>query len=483
MSSADLAILLQRPPPVQIGVPPPSEELLHVPGKAGPPERRAAPPPGGPRGRFSSFDCVGDMSTVKPRANRACVFRDVCLQPSTREFHFFRDPNATRAPVVFDQRYGHVFGFRHSARRGSEDLLGLNKHVRYKRHVRWSPVGVDGALPSGARWLRRVHLLSAPFVPTNLGHLAWEEAFPLLLAMAQLGVYAEEAVVVRTHACDEAVAGADAPSPSEARLCRKFVNGFMRPLQGGEAAAEASSRSAELTTLSSLAAEHAGSPYVCFERLVGGGYFEMFNSPDHAGKEPFLALYRHRVLRYHGLVPSRPPPLPPPTRHSTLLVHKEGKRGIANHAAVLAFLQAGCDGQCPGLGARSVEFSAMSVREQLALVSSATLAISPPGGVSMILPFLPEGAHAILVNYRLSAKDNRVRTHAGQLKACASCSWTMETELWRHVRWVRKLPYQVWESSDFAGGRVGRDSAVQLKLPRLAYLVRVALDAMAPAAS
>lgn len=179
----------------------------------------------------------------------------------------------------------------------------------------------------------------------------------------------------------------------------------------------------------------------------------------------------------------RPLPPPPPTTHRVLLVNKDGKRGIANHAEVLAFLQAGCDGQCAGLGAdavRSVSFSTMTIRDQLALVSGATLALSPPGGVSMILPFMPEGSHAILVNYRLSPKDNRVRTHAGQLKLCASCSWTMETELWRHVRWVRKLPYQVWEPSDFAGGRVGRDSAVQIKLPRLAYLVRVALDAMAP---
>lgn len=50
--------------------------------------------------------------------------------------------------------------------------------------------------------------------------------------------------------------------------------------------------------------------------------------------------------------------------------------------------------------------------------------------------------------------------------------------VYRHVRHVRKLFYQVWSPEDFASGRPGRDSAVLVKLPRLDYLIRVALDAM-----
>ena len=59
----------------------------------------------------------------------------------------------------------------------------------------------------------------------------------------------------------------------------------------------------------------------------------------------------------------------------------------------------------------------------------------------------------------------------------------MEAELWQHVRWVRKLFYQVWEPDDFAGGKPGRESAVVIKLPRLAFLVRAALNAMAEPAA
>ena len=43
------------------------------------------------------------------------------------------------------------------------------------------------------------------------------------------------------------------------------------------------------------------------------------------GKEPLLALYRARVLAWHGL-----PPAAVPSRHTILLVQKEGRRGIHN---------------------------------------------------------------------------------------------------------------------------------------------------------
>ena len=65
----------------------------------------------------------------------------------------------------------------------------------------------------------------------------------------------------------------------------------------------------------------------------------------------------------------------------------------------------------------------------------------------MILPFLPEGSHAILMNYMLGEED--ARRHG----ECKGCSWSMEAELWRHVRHVHKQYYQVWGAADFAKGK------------------------------
>ena len=201
----------------------------------------------------------------------------------------------------------------------------------------------------------------------------------------------------------------------------------------------------------------------------------MFNTPQHAGKEPLLQLYRRRVLRFHGLSPTAPPP----REHQLLLVHKQGRRGIHNYEGVKAHLEGGCDGQCTGLKVLAAEFHGMTIRRQLEMVSRSTLALSPPGGVSMILPFMPEGAHVILINYMLPKERAKKATTKGlSHQECAGCSWTMEAELWNHVRHVRTLFYQVWEPEDFAGRRPGRDAAVVIKLPRLSYLVRAALNAM-----
>ena len=76
------------------------------------------------------------------------------------------------------------------------------------------------------------------------------------------------------------------------------------------------------------------------------------------------------------------------------------------------------------------------------------------------------------MNYMLGPSD--VRRHG----ECKGCSWPMEAELWRHVRHVTTLSYQVWGESDFAKGRAGRDASVIVKLPKMAFLIRAALNAM-----
>ena len=52
----------------------------------------------------------------------------------------------------------------------------------------------------------------------------------------------------------------------------------------------------------------------------------------------------------------------------------------------------------------------------------------------MILPFLPEGAHAILLNYMLPKEKLKKEIKGLSHQECAGCSWTMEAELWNHLR-------------------------------------------------
>ena len=92
----------------------------------------------------------------------------------------------------------------------------------------------------------------------------------------------------------------------------------------------------------------------------------------------------------------------------------------------------------------------------------------------MILPFLPEGSYAILINYMLNPEE------PARHGECHNCSWTMEAELWRHVRHVRKMYYQVWGPADFARGRPGRNAAVKVDPQRLGDMVETAIHEMEP---
>ena len=261
---AQMDLSLQDAVHIPLATPATASTLLRIHGRGGilRQQLRSVPKPRA-KAHYSSHECIGDISDLKPKAQRLCLFRRVCLDTQSGEWLYFRRANVSLPPVLFERRYGSQFDFRHvSANGGTEEFLALNKHVRYKPHVRWSPTVVDGGTPSGVTWSAPLHLLSAPFVPTNLGHLVWEEAFPLLLGMVQLGVYDEQAVVLRTHACNQSAAG-EAVSASEARLCAKFVAGFIAPLQGREARA--------VEDVAALRARLFPRT-VCFQRLVAGGH-------------------------------------------------------------------------------------------------------------------------------------------------------------------------------------------------------------------
>jgi len=415
------------------------------------------------RGHFSRWRCVGALDDIDDFQYRACVFSDVCFDTAAADFVFFAPPGNSSPAIIYDHRRGEQHVFRHRRADGSDtdaDFVALSKWVPYRPRLSWSPRVETQPLPPEAAASTRLaglHALSAPFVPTNLGHVAWDEAFPLLVAMAQLGVYSTELHILRTSGCDVLAAGSQ-------KLCAKFASAFLMPLLG--------SRAHGLQTLSQLASRHRGQPYLCFEELVVGGAYDSFNSEAlNQGKEPLLALYRARVLAWHGL-----PPTAVPSTHTILLVRKEGRRGIHNFNEVRRHVQRtfGAQAEVPLADVQVTGFAGLSMVEQLRLVARTTIAISPCGGISMILPFLPEGAHAILMNYMVANDD--ARRHG----ECDGCSWTMEAELWRHVRHVHKQYYQVWGPADFAGGKPGRDSAVRVDVARLERLIRVSLFEMQP---
>ena len=288
------------------------------------------------------------------------------------------------------------------------------------------------------------------------------------MAMAQLGIYTPTLRILRTDPC--ANLGKRATSSV---VCRKFAAAFLAPLMYGTGLEEPPTLHAVAhgINLGGATGIRDGTRPMCFEKLMVGGTFDSFNHEElNMGKEPLIALYRARVLAAHGIAPDVPP-----TRHTILLVAKKGRRVIANFKRVQAAIRQEFSSIADIV---VTDFSGMSMREQLQLVSRTTLAVSPSGGISMILPFMPEGSHAVLINYMLG--EGEEARHGECDLADGPCSWTMEAELWRHVRHITKVYYQVWGPEDFAKKKPGRDESVRVDPVRLLPLMRAALHEMEP---
>jgi hypothetical protein len=171
-------------------------------------------------GRFSRWRCVGDLEDPASFVRRTCIFEHVCYDTTDEgDFLFFGRPDNESVPVLYDHRRGVQRKFRQRKAAGdasNADFVALSKWVRHKHHhasSSWAPRVVPGPVPEAHEVLYGLHALSAPFVPTNLGHVAWDEAFPLLVGMAQLGEYTRTLTILRTQGCEAL------PTPSS-RLVR-----------------------------------------------------------------------------------------------------------------------------------------------------------------------------------------------------------------------------------------------------------------------
>ncbi|CAD7962886.1 unnamed protein product [Amoebophrya sp. A120] len=155
--------------------------------------------------------------------------------------------------------------------------------------------------------------------------------------------------------------------------------------------------------------------YICFENLVLPGRNGVFDSTElNAGKTSLLHEFRRSLLLWHQLDPNFVPEKP-----KVVLVEKHGKRGFHNFAQIAkAVRERGLELEKTlafGGGSRAEEVQQSdstpslicrtswrlpTFRAQLQLLLRTTVLITPSGGISTILPFLPKGSFVILPTYQ-----------------------------------------------------------------------------------
>jgi hypothetical protein len=119
-----------------------------------------------------------------------------------------------------------------------------------------------------------------------------------------------------------------------------------------------------------------------------------------------------------------------------------------------------------------VEWHKVPFPKQIELLLNTTILISPAGGVSMIAPFLPHGAHAILMDYYVN--------HSG-FGFNAGSSASMEGMLLNHFPHFKKDYYQIYGPPDYVFDFPGasdtrNDASILVNVTRLHLLIESAFE-------
>ncbi|KAJ3334792.1 hypothetical protein HDU91_002524 [Kappamyces sp. JEL0680] len=201
-----------------------------------------------------------------------------------------------------------------------------------------------------------------------------------------------------------------------------------------------------------------------------GSHLEML-----MGMEPIFFQYRSDIMTLHGLDPYAAPVFhqivlmkKSTSQHSTDTKPRRHFRDIANFDA----LERGIREKYPSHKVIVLDPTIVTLQEQLAIISKTGILVTPPGGISMLIPFLPPGAHAIILDY-WGSDDRLVNTRYGE-------SVSMEASLWNVFPHVTKQYYQIMDASDiqpdFEGATNTRDDfSVVVDLNRIVFMVNQAM--------
>ncbi len=382
---------------------------------------------------FSRVACVGvDSDSVET----ACWYQNICYQRSSKKIIFYAPGQVgTSLPATLPTKPVQI------SSQGDRAFLP---------DVRFEPV------PSVTNIIRlhTVHVLWHHWASMNLGHLIWEDFVGIWTSLSIFGDYPGSTnfmVLTKDFECDA--------------HCLRLSNEILEALGGkvhGPAElyfeAEASSNNVQ---------------HVCFD-LIGGALTKAFVGSEvrsrHFGRETLLYSLRDHLLLQMGVDPR----LPARTHHIVITnkTNSEFTNSAANnHRAIvnIAEIDQILRQQYPLVKVSVVEWHTLSLKQNLQLLSTVTVLITPCGGVSTLLPFLPVGSHALVMDYLNLDAHSHFGGNVGD-------SMHMEGMLWDHLWHIRVDYYTVHNGSDFVFDFPGatdtrNDASIVVKPDRIKAMV------------
>jgi hypothetical protein len=367
---------------------------------------------------YSTFRCAGDETDHEAWTTRTCLFMNVCYDLNTNVFQFYSKGSR---PRIFEKRYGPIDQFGMGYPPHGFASTRITTHSSFTPHILYT---VPPKL-SAIQRLTNVHALTRHWAPDhNFGHVLWEEFAHIFYSAMRMGIDDPDMVIMH----EEGV--------PKSQLYHHFMRMFL----------PAVSTQPMVSMKEYLSTFNTTTTTVCFDELLVGGHVQVFFQPQiswNYGREPLFKAWRDRIMRIYDADPSFVP-----KRHKIIIVKKKNSgrgalRTIANLEEVYQFVK----DTYSDIEVDLVEWNDISMFKQLKMLSETTLMISPPGGVSMTIPFLPDGAHAIVMDYYNEYNYEHPIGWFGPLRKGESIS--MDAALWGYFPHVKKLYYQVRLPSEY----------------------------------
>ena len=402
--------------------------------------------------RISKFRCTGSENDIEAWADRLCVFYHICYNLNIRRFYYFRLPGSNPKPIFYDAAKGMLFQF--GKNNHSVKVLSLMSGGS----LPWGPTISNEVYPAtNVTRLSRLHsLMKTRFAANSIAHGLWEDLGSISYSMDRMNIFGRELVIMHFG---------NIPNSTLFRQYHQYVIPALteNPMVQFE------------TYVKSFKTK-----YVCFDSLIAGGQLSVFPRPrikENHGREALFYNWRSKIIRYNRFDPNFVP-----RKHHIVITNKSYSvwtrpgskmhRAIVNLKEVASFIRL----TYPTISSEVIEWRTISIKKQIEKLLNTTILITPCGGVSLIIPFLPHGAHAIVMDYYVNKAVHGYRI--GE-------SGSMEGAFLNHISHVRKQYYQVYGPNDykfdFQGATDTREqSSIVVNMTRLKLLIDKALEEMEP---
>ncbi|CAF1155690.1 unnamed protein product [Adineta ricciae] len=402
------------------------------------------------RQTFSKAICSGDENDISAWKDRLCVFSSICYNKITNRFDYFRLNQSKPKPVFYDKSYRMLFRFGVT----NADIPFLTLTVG--GDTAWTPLVVNESYPTeNFTRLHQLHSLTKTrFASSNIGHGLWEDLGSISYSLDRMNIIDRNLVIMHMNRMD---------NTSLFRMYHKYIIRALtdHPMVQFE------------TYMSSF-----NTKYVCFDRLIVGGELSVFprtQVKEYHGREIIYYNWRSKIIQNNGFNPNFVP-----KKHHIIITNKtesiykrvgmKRHRAIANLEEVANFLQ----DTYPNISSEVIEWQYISFDKQIEMLLNTTILITPGGGVSLTLPLLPHGAHAIIMDYFVTEPGHGY--FYGQ-------SGSMEGAFFNHIPHVRKQYYQIYGPQeyefDYSGATDAREMAsIIINTKRLQLLIDKALEEM-----